>query len=408
MSRGQGRVYWRKQGGVRRAYADLRSWADVGGKREALVAIGEKLATADAAIAQTLLARRIEDLEGRRRGRVLLGIAKPATLADFARVHLMAKAKSGNVTEAWLALAEHHLQCAVEYFGAGRDLASIGVADVRGWAEQLQAAGLAGGTVRHYLNVLSNLYARARAEQAVPSGYDPVRDMPDKPTARKVEAKWLEVHDAALLLESARIYRPPRSVGGPPPLPFGHELLATFLLTGGRASEVLGLEMADVSLDRAVVTFRPNDWRRLKNDGSFRSVPLWPQLRAILERYLIEHPPSRLLFPSYRTKQEAMATDFHKQLDAIATRAGWQAGEIRSKMFRHTYCAARLQTLDQGAPVSPYTVARELGHGGDSMVRRVYGHLGELRHRAAVVEYRVEQHAAKLGERLAALGASDG
>jgi hypothetical protein len=38
--------------------------------------------------------------------------------------------------------------------------------------------------------------------------------------------------------------------------------------------------------------------------------------------------------------------------------------------------------------VSPYTVGRELGHGGTSMVERVYGHLGELRHRAEVVEYR--------------------
>ena len=123
------RIYWRKQGGARRAYADLRAWADVGGKRERLVAVGERLATTDPAIAQTLLARRIEDLEGRRRGRVLLGIARPATLADFARDHLMAKAKSGKVTEAWLALAEHHLQCAVDYFGAGRDLASITVAD---------------------------------------------------------------------------------------------------------------------------------------------------------------------------------------------------------------------------------------------------------------------------------------
>ncbi len=60
-------------------------------------------------------------------------------------------------------------------------------------------------------------------------------------------------------------------------------------------------------------------------------------------------------------------------------------------------------TLDAGAPVSVYTVAREMGRGGESMVRRVYGHLGEVRHCAEVVEYRVEQHAAKLGERLAGL-----
>ncbi len=37
------------------------------------------------------------------------------------------------------------------------------------------------------------------------------------------------------------------------------------------------------------------------------------------------------------------------------------------------------------------------------MVRRVYGHLGRVRHRADVVEYRLEQHVAKLGGRLEAL-----
>jgi hypothetical protein len=51
-----------------------------------------------------------------------------------------------------------------------------------------------------------------------------------------------------------------------------------------------------------------------------------------------------------------------------------------------------LQTLDADAPVSPYTVGQELGHGGDSLVKRVYGHLGTVRHRAKAVEYRVQQH----------------
>lgn len=73
-------------------------------------------------------------------------------------------------------------------------------------------------------------------------------------------------------------------------------------------------------------------------------------------------------------------------------------------MFRHTYCAARLQTLDHGAPVSPFTVAREMGQGGDSLVRRIYGHLGEVRHRSEVVQYRVENHREALAERLRALG----
>jgi hypothetical protein len=95
-----------------------------------------------------------------------------------------------------------------------------------------------------------------------------------------------------------------------------------------------------------------------------------------------------------------MRRDIRGLLDRIGERAGWKAGEIRAKMFRHTYCAARLQTLDHGAPVGPYTVARELGHGSTAMVEKVYSHLGTLRHKSEVVEYRVEQHAAALGKRL--------
>ena len=92
-----------------------------------------------------------------------------------------------------------------------------------------------------------------------------------------------------------------------------------------------------------------------------------------------------------------------KLLDAAGIRAGWKQGEIRTKMFRHTYGAARLQTLDNGAPISPFTVARELGHGGEAMVRRVYGHLGQVRHRSKVVEYRFEQHRERLKRRLEAI-----
>jgi len=62
----------------------------------------------------------------------------------------------------------------------------------------------------------------------------------------------------------------------------------------------------------------------------------------------------------------------------------------------------KLRALPQ-APVSVYTVAKEMGHGGESMVRRVYGHLGQVRQRPDVVEYRVEQYIANLGDRLARL-----
>jgi integrase len=262
-----------------------------------------------------------------------------------------------------------------------------------------------GGTVRHHLNALSNLYRRAQADGYVRPGYNPVGALLVKPRADRPEAKWLEAPDCALLLEAARTLPIPSNNPDALAAIFAYALLATFLLTGARSAEVLGLEIDDVSFTRGTVTIRPNLWRRLKTLPSARVIPLWPQLREILGQYLTEVPPSRLLFPSYVTGKEAMLTDVRKVSDRIAVRVGWKAGEIRTKMFRHSYCAARLQTLDGGAPVSPFTVSRELGHGSREMVDRVYAHLGQIRYRSEVVEYRVEQHTGRLGERLALLSA---
>ena len=55
--------------------------------------------------------------------------------------------------------------------------------------------------------------------------------------------------------------------------------------------------------------------------------------------------------------------------------------------LRHTYAAARLQTLDAGEPISPYTVMRELGHSSLAMIERHYGHLLDVRLRREYVEY---------------------
>lgn len=401
------RIYWREQGGERRAYADFR---DLGGGREALIPPDENRATTDRVIAEKLVADRLAALQEAKRDRALTGIKRRATLRDFVSHHLVQKAKSGLFAEQWLAATESMLTLAVDHFGADRDLATITVADVQGWLNALatrpnkRGGTLGGGSLRHHLNVLSNLYRRAQSEGCVQPGYNPCAAMMEKPKGQREEAHWLEVHEAALLLESARTYAPKRTTGRGREVPFIYPLVATYLLTGGRESEVLGLEVGDVNFERKTVTFRPNQWRRLKTKTSHRTVPLWPQLEAILRDYIRESARvGGLLFPSPvadKDEKDAMVTDFRRVLDVVAERAGWKAAEVRSKAFRHTYCAARLQTLDRGAPVSLFTVAREMGHGGDALVKRVYGHLGEVRHRSDVIEYRVEQHHAKLAPKL--------
>lgn len=54
------------------------------------------------------------------------------------------------------------------------------------------------------------------------------------------------------------------------------------------------------------------------------------------------------------------------------------------------------------------TLRREMGHSDESLIRHICGHLGTIRHRAPVVEYRVAQHLDVLGERLARVWAGTG
>jgi len=404
MKRNQSRIYTREQGGARRYYADFRDYADVGGRQEALIAPGMKRATHDAGEAEVIAAQRLQQLqELRLRG--LHGLPPPTGLAAYAADHLTKKAQAGEATDQAIAASQLHLERAVACFGADCELTSLSVSDLSRWIAALKGQGFSGDTIRHHLNSLSNLYVRAGAEGRVSLGYNPVAAMPRKmkPPAAHREAQWLEVDEGALLLEAARTYRAKCDWLA---VPFAYELVATGLLTGGRPSEVLGLEVDDVSLDRETVTFRPHARRRLKTLTSHRTVPLWPQLAEILKPYFPRREqlgPGTLLFPSFRTGAETLLRHPHRIVAAVAERIGYARGEVTPYTLRHTYCAARLQTLDAGAPVSPFTVGRELGHGGDALVRKVYGHLGTVRHRSAAVEYRVEQHAAKLGDRLAAL-----
>jgi integrase len=406
-----------------RWWGDFREFAQVGGAREPLIPPGQSRATPERNLAAQLFAARLRELEAAR-DNVSRGRAPEMRLGDFSREHLAAKREAGQVTPEWLEAQAVFLERAVSFFGEACRLERLDVEQLERWIAVLRlqhakgkARPLSEGSVRHHLNALSNLYRRAQSRHLVPPGFNPVAALMEKPAGKANEAAWLEVPDAALLLESAK--RLPR-LSIPNVLPFLPELLATLLLTGGRLSEVLGLEVEDVSLDRHTIAFRPNQWRRLKTRGSARTVPLWPQLEELLRPYLDRRttaevmedaPARRLLFPAPFRGSERMLGDIQKSLDRAAIQAGFREpimegeaqrrdakdrllwrGTIRSKMFRHSYAAARLQTLDQGAPVSIYTVAQELGHDSETMVKRIYGHLGTIRHRAEVVEYRIEQH----------------
>ncbi|MEX2530805.1 MAG: tyrosine-type recombinase/integrase [Gemmatimonadota bacterium] len=422
-SRNRGpQIYWRNG----RAYADFREYRKEGGGREALSEPGETWGTTDPGRAHALFARRLEELKGKRQGRSGAPRQRSTTLAELVRHHLILKAKAGKTSESHLSDLESRLAAAIKHFGAHRDPGTIVADDVRGWSEDLAEGGRRKpGTVRHYLNALSGLYGRAQEGLYVPPGYNPVSALQEKPTGySRGEAKFFEVPEAALLLEAARILD--RDRGGDPgsqgnratATPGLHPIVATFLLTGGRRAEVLGLEVEDVSFDRGILHFRPNPHRGLKTSTSVRTVPLWPQLRDILQTWLYERDAPRTSGLIFTHADGGMVGDLRKSLDQMGQLCGMEAGEVRTRAFRHTYCSARLQTVqriirpgmdpaDEQAwdyvEVSRFQVQKEMGHGGAQLVDRIYGHAQRLPYRADVVEYQVEKHQEELESRLKAL-----
>ncbi|MQA92210.1 MAG: hypothetical protein GEU90_18620, partial [Gemmatimonas sp.] len=188
------KIYWRDTGSARRAYGDFRGWADVGGAREPLVPEGGTLATTDAEEAGHLYIDRTAELNDLREKKKVLGavygIQATAGLKAYAAHHLRMKALSGGVTDRWLDASENHLRAAVEFFGAEKELHEIRVSDIQRYSGWLQTQPvwrgaklatkrkdrrtLSGGSVRKYLNTLSNLFKRAQAEEVVPLGHNPV------------------------------------------------------------------------------------------------------------------------------------------------------------------------------------------------------------------------------------------
>ena len=104
-----------------------------------------RFATTDPDVATQLAAERLAELEDARRHRAFHGgRAVETQLGAFARLHLIAKKKSGKFTDTWLSSSQLYLERAVSYFGSNRELDTIRVSDVRAWIAHLEATPTSG------------------------------------------------------------------------------------------------------------------------------------------------------------------------------------------------------------------------------------------------------------------------
>ena len=376
----QARLYYREGRGW---YADNRDHADVGGRREAMVPKGERFATRDQDEAMQLLATRLQGFEVARAAKAE-GLAGDPKLSDYARRHLEIKKKVAKPST--VRRIEIALRRMVAFYGNPR-LSEIEAHDVTNFIVwRLAQPGTRGkrvqpATVRKELGALANLYSRAVRERQATE--NPVLSVPreDWPKSQYREPTYLELGEVARIFAIARETVKSREGRC---FPFTEEMLAAFALTGGRKAEVFGLERRDVDLDHRIIHIRPNRWRGLKASRHTRWVPLWPQLEGYL-RPLVELEGSQyeLLFPG----RKGLIRNLDYTLPKLAERAE-VSKRVTLHTFRHTYAATRIQTLDQGHPVSLFTVARELGHTNVQLLEKLYGHLIHTRYRSAVVAYR--------------------
>jgi integrase len=275
--------------------------------------------------------------------------------------------------------------------------------DVRGFLDWLATqpngrGGVLGRASRRlHLSALSGLFRRAISEGKLPIGSNPVSALIDKPRAPRSQTSWLEVGELALLLESARILTGHWSATGQKGLPtFAYEFLATFILTGAREGEVRRLQVSHFDFDSLSI-YIPGT----KTDSSDRVIPMHPQLAETLLPHVQRlGRPDGLLFT---TASGAPIGDWRKVLDAIATRAGFPNGQIRTRVFRTSYITHRLACIDQGAPIDPYQVAREVGHSSLAMIMKVYGRVQRRRVRMEELAFRTEMVGPHLQPQLQAL-----
>lgn len=325
-------LYWRKDRGV--WYADLRT-----------LGLGQRsTGTADRTEAALKLAEWVRTSDGVR--------SDSPRLKDYTERHLRFKERTRR--PATIDRDQRSLRTVRSYFGEHVRLVDLTVARLAEYVAAREDAGASAQTVLHELHALSSLFRRAVAEGQVSS--NPVALLPDRPRIRRPEPVWLEVDEAARLLKASRGWF--------------RRLIATFLLTGGRRSEVFGLLGTDIDLGLRCVHFRPNEYRELKRDHHVRRVPLFEQLREELDgwRYV---GTEGLLFPGRRGN---MLTDVRGSLQTAVDRAQIRK-QVTLHTLRHTFAAVRIQTLDRGAPISPFKVMRELGHRSLSLIERTYGHL---------------------------------
>lgn len=233
-----------------------------------------------------------------------------------------------------------------------KDYAKLVAQDLTDFEVSLKSSGLALSSINRTLSAMKGFYKYASLEFDIPN---PTLEIVSAKIARKLP-KALSVDEVTRLIESAKREGDPISLRD-------FAILELLYSSGGRVSEIVGVNTSDISvskMDDGDVTVL-----KLRGKGSKeRLVPLGKFAVAAIEDYFTRTRPALAarnsksepaLFLNARGKRLSRQSAWQIVLDAA--RATGLEGKVSPHVFRHSYAT---HLLDGGADIR--VVQELLGH----------------------------------------------
>jgi integrase/recombinase XerD len=235
---------------------------------------------------------------------------------------------------------------------AGKNFAQLVAQDMTDFEVSLKAKGLALSSINRSLSALKGFYKYASLEFEIAN---PTLEISSAKIARKLP-KALTVDEITVLIESAKREGDPISLRD-------FAILELLYSSGGRVSEIVGVNTSDISISKTAdgdVTVL-----KLRGKGSKeRLVPLGKFAVSAIEDYFTRTRPAlaqknsqseSALFLNARGKRLSRQSAWQIVLDA-AVATGLE-GKVSPHVFRHSYAT---HLLDGGADIR--VVQELLGH----------------------------------------------
>jgi integrase/recombinase XerD len=259
--------------------------------------------------------------------------------------------------------------------GHGRDMASAGTDDVRGYLAALARRHLAPASVARRLSAIRQLHRFLYAEGKRKD--DPAAVL-EGPRRGRPLPKILSVAEVTELLTAAHA-----AVEAPATRPAGRLraarlacLLEVLYATGLRISELVSLPAAAASGEAETLFVRGKG-------GKERMVPLGDAARRAMRSYLdlrkeADAEASRWLFPSFGESGHVTRQHVARELKELAAKTGLDAKKLSPHVLRHAFAS---HLLANGADLR--VVQALLGH-ADVSTTQIYTHVLDERLKSLV------------------------